>query len=190
MKNYPLVFSLLLLLFTSSCCSNVNTTCTSGNLIIYTTGFQEVELRSSPLSSVPPYAVRYAPDGAFDIPIDTLMICHSLVKADTFYLSFNDPVPVASGVDDSLRNGIILDFDYKIIFPSDTLTYLITNMVDAHNSQMQLQKCSDKSPPHCYRNAISCNVNGVVTITRSTFGNSNATNSLYEVPATYIYLSK
>jgi hypothetical protein len=176
-------------MFLSSCCQNVDTTCSMGNLVVFVRGFAESDLRVSATSSIPPYAVRYQPDNAFDVPIDSFMINHFNSGGDTFGLNFFDPGRVSSGVNDSFMNGLVLGYDYKIVIPADTITYLLTHIDAAANSHMVLQKCTGKTPPHCYKNAASCTVNGVVTPTNSAFGVTNNAN-LYTYRTTFIYLSK
>ena len=160
MKKTPLFLSLAILLFISSCCRNVNTTCTNGNLNVFVTGFMESHLSASPLSSIPPYAIRYQQDNTFEIPIDTLMISHYKQDIDTFSLVFLK-TKIVPGEVDSFGSGLILGYDYKIFFPADTLTYAITHLNATGSNQMELQKCGDKSPPRCYKNASSCDINGI-----------------------------
>ncbi len=188
MRTLLVCIPLLLLLFISSCCHNVSTKCATGSLNIYVTGVSESDMHASPSSSMPPYAVRYLADNTFSSPIDSFMIGSTISDGDTFALYFNDPQSTG-GVNDSLVNGLLPGYDYKIVIPADTLTFLLTNVVLANNNVMELKKCGDKSPPQCYKNIVSCNVNGIATTPKPVYGNTNITN-LYQYPSTFIYLSR
>jgi hypothetical protein len=189
MKKIYLITCLAFSLLCSSCCQNINTTCTTGNMNVIVTGFMESDLSVSPTSSIPPYAIRYQQDNAFDKPMDTFMISSFKQGTDTFMLLFHN-ARLPAGQMDSLENGLLPHYDYKIVFPADTLTYTITNIQISGATQVQQQKCPDKAPPHCYKNPTSCNVNGISRTTLPTLPPNNTTANYYTFPVSYIILVK
>jgi len=178
MKKIYLLLGLSALLFISACCVTDNVTCTNGRLGIRVVGTFQT---STPL------IIRYKQDNAFDVTIDTLVASYvPTTGSDSSYLLFKSIDSAQTNsymVTDSFGEGLVLGYDYKIIFPEDTLTWSITSLNATGSHSMQMSHCGDKTPPSCTRNASSCDLNGatIATVAYPSYGAE---------PFTYINLAR
>ena len=167
MKKIHLLLSLTALLFISACCQKQNITCGNGRLGSHVVGSFQT---STPL------IIRYKQDNAFDIVVDTLVSSYvATAGTDSAYLLFRSIDSTRANaymVTDSFGEGLVLGYDYKILFPEDTLTWSISGLNPTGATQMEMTHCGDKGPSVCTRNAVSCIVNGatVATVTYPSTG--------------------
>jgi hypothetical protein len=154
MKYFHLLICIALFLSASSCCRNVDVTCSNGILNVAVVGN---------FNTASPIAVRYKQDNAFDIAIDTFAIRYVSSGYDSAMLIVQSYDSSNYALDDSVRGGLMNGYDYKFFFPGDTLTYEITGLNATGSNSMELRHCGDNDPATCYRNVYSCNINGIST---------------------------
>ncbi len=160
MKRVNLLLNLSVLLFISACCGNENVKCTNGKLGIHVVGTFQTGA---------PLIIRYRQNNAFDVVIDTLVGSYvPVVGTDNAFLSLksiDSTQPGAYLVTDSFGQGLVLGYDYKIIFPEDTLTWSITSLNATGSDHMEMSHCGDKAPPACTKNAYNCVLNSTTITT-------------------------
>ncbi len=154
------------LLVFGSCKRSVDVTCnTSPVLAIFGTGFDTTDLASG-------IVYKYKQDNAFDNLEDSSKLVFSVRNADTLDLAVLSP-----------------GFDYKIVMPVISKTYLVTGITQGaithHTFTYKSGFISDHSPYICYDPVVSCNINGTLYST-SVQGNMGPDMSVMD----FVYLQK
>ena len=131
------------LLLLGSCRRSVDVTCnTTAVVAIFGTGFDTTDFASG-------MVYKYKQDNAFDSLADSSRLVFSVRDADTLNVAVLYP-----------------GFDYKIVMPAISKTYLVTGItqgaVTHHTFTYKSGFIADHSPYICYDPVVSCYINGTL----------------------------
>jgi|GEM_PF-2972925 len=174
MKKRNYLVNAIILLFVSSCCRTENVTCTQGTLLIRTAGAY---------ATTSPLLIRYRADNTFNNVVDTFTGNFITVAGtDTSWLTFktiDTAKPNSYVLSDSFGEGLVLGYDYKILFPADTLTYAINDLSANGIAHMEMKHCGDQAPARCLNNPQNLQVNGAATTPLNIAPGSSYMNIVY-----------